>query len=171
MSESQRKEPERRTFVIHVKKESLHFSAGHFTIFSATERENLHGHNFQVQAEFEAEIGDDGLVFDYSIVKDLLQVHCDQLDEKTLLPERSPHLQVGESNGYIKAEFNGELMPFLLRDVLTLPIRNVTVEELSNWFIDQIRANEDFQALPVAKLTIRIASGSGQWGVATLENP
>ena len=35
---------------IELSKEYLKFSAGHFTVFSATERERLHGHNFSVSA-------------------------------------------------------------------------------------------------------------------------
>ena len=41
---------------IELSKEYLNFSAGHFTIFSATERENLHGHNFQVRGAVTAAI-------------------------------------------------------------------------------------------------------------------
>ena len=37
-----------RTTTLELYKEEMKFSAGHFTIFSATERENLHGHNFSV---------------------------------------------------------------------------------------------------------------------------
>ncbi len=42
--------------VIEITKEALHFAAAHFTLFSATERENLHGHNFYVALEIEAEV-------------------------------------------------------------------------------------------------------------------
>jgi hypothetical protein len=47
---------DRRT-VIEIQKEYLHFSAAHFTIFSATVRENLHGHNFHVGAQLSRRSG------------------------------------------------------------------------------------------------------------------
>lgn len=158
-----------REFEIEVTKESLHFSAGHFTIFGAQQRENLHGHNFRVEAVIECEIGEDGLTFDYSIIKAMLQKHCDALDEQVLLPAHSPYLQIGNREGYIQARFGDETLLFLPRDVLVLPIRNVTVEELSNWFIDQLQTEPEFNQLPISKLTIRVASGSGQWGIARVQ--
>ena len=156
-----------RKFEIEITKESLHFSAAHFTIFGPNKRENLHGHNFRVNAVIEGEISDNGLTFDYSIIKDILQKQCDVLDEKTLLPQHSPHLEVVEKEDYVRAKFNKETIPFLSRDVLVLPVRNITVEELSNWFLDQLLSNDEIKELPIQQITVKVASGSGQWGVAT----
>ena len=165
MNESNEKITSRK-FEIEIVKESLHFSAAHFTIFGPGQRENLHGHNFQVQAVIEGEIGEDGLTFDYSIIKDMLQKECDHLDERTLLPILSPYLQVTESTDCVQAKFGDETMPFLPRDVLLLPVRNITVEELSNWFLDRLLSNEVFQGLPIQRVSLKVASGSGQWGIA-----
>src|SRR3954453_2881336 len=57
---------------IEITKDYLHFSAAHFTIFSATERENLHGHNFDVSCSLDTSVGPNGLAFDYNVVKDRL---------------------------------------------------------------------------------------------------
>ena len=62
---------------IRIDKDYLSFSAGHFTIFSATERENLHGHAFGVSAEYECDVDENGLTFDYNIVKYALKKLCD----------------------------------------------------------------------------------------------
>ena len=53
---------------IQIAKQALNFSAAHFTIFSATEREDLHGHNFQVECELASPIDRNGLIFDYKII-------------------------------------------------------------------------------------------------------
>ncbi|MCY3858876.1 MAG: 6-carboxytetrahydropterin synthase [Gammaproteobacteria bacterium] len=151
--------------VIEVVRESLHFSAAHFTIFSATERENLHGHNFQLNGVFEGDVNDDGLCFDYGEVKDLLQVLCDELDERFLVPANSPHLQIETSDGRAHVSFNGETMSLPEHDVLVLPLRNITVEELAGWMADRLIADVTFQNLGVTKMELRVASGSGQWGV------
>ena len=148
---------------IEIQKEYLHFSAAHFTIFSATERENLHGHNFQVEALLEGDIGDDGLCFDYNEIKNRLKTLCDELDEKVLLPEQSPYLTIGKADDYVVATFNDERIPFLPRDVSTLPLRNITVEELAHWFLSGIVQDTSFTELPIDSITIRVASGRGQW--------
>ena len=66
-----------RYATIEVAKEALNFSAAHFTIFNATDREDLHGHNFQVACEMTAELSEAGLMFDYSIVKRAIRALCD----------------------------------------------------------------------------------------------
>ena len=45
---------------IEIAKQALNFSAAHFTIFSATEREDLHGHNWQVECELTSTIDANG---------------------------------------------------------------------------------------------------------------
>lgn len=151
---------------ISISKDYLHFSAAHFTIFSATERENLHGHNFFVEAEAIGEIGDDGLCFDYNALKQLLKELCDQLDETTLLPARSPHLDIEASGSRVTVGFGDERLEFLARDVTLLDVRNVTVEELAHWFLRELRAREEFERLPIDEIRLRASSGPGQWASA-----
>ena len=148
---------------ISISKEALHFAAAHFTIFSATERENLHGHNFQVAADIDAEVGKDGLAFDYNLVKSALQALCDGLDERTLLPGHSPHLAITEEQVYTVAHFNGERIPFLPRDVLTLPVANITVEALADWLGGELLRDPGIAALDIDRLTVKVSSGAGQW--------
>ena len=151
---------------LEIAKDYLHFGAAHFTIFSATEREDLHGHNFFVTADMDCIVGPDGLAFDYNVIKQELKALCDRLDEKTLLPEQSPHLRLEQDGGYLVAVFNGERIPFLPRDVLTLPVSNITVEELAGHFLRALLATPRIAALPLTTLQIRVSSGPGQWAGA-----
>jgi len=148
---------------IQISKENLKFSAAHFTIFSATERENLHGHNFKIALDMHAGVGPGGLTFDYNILKTALKNLCDRFDEKTLMPEHSPHLSVEHTDDYVVFVFNGERIPFLPRDVMLLPVRNITVEELSNYLLGQLEQQLDFVALDISSLTLKCSSGEGQW--------
>ena len=151
---------------IEISKEYLHFAAAHFTIFSKEVRENLHGHNFFVAAQIDAEIGDDGLAFDYNLIKSKLKSLCDTLDEQVLLPTKSPYLELESEDGYIVAAFNGERIPFLERDVLTLPLRNITIEELAHWFIGELKADPEIAALEIRRIKDKVSSGAGQWAGA-----
>ena len=152
---------------IDIAKEYLHFSAAHFTVFSATQRENLHGHNFQVEASLHGRVGDDGLCFDYNIVKTRLKTLCDALDEVVLLPGRCPHLEIRVAEAYTVATFNDERLPFLHRDVKVLPVRNVTVEELAHWLVRELTADHEIATLPVYEIELRVSSGAGQWARAS----
>ncbi|MEM8769384.1 MAG: 6-carboxytetrahydropterin synthase, partial [Pseudomonadota bacterium] len=61
---------------IEISKDYLHFNSAHFTIFSATEREDLHGHTFYVRARVTSPIDENGMAFDYNIVKKRLLALC-----------------------------------------------------------------------------------------------
>ncbi len=153
---------------IDIAKQYLTFSAGHFTIFSATERENLHGHNWRLAAAVTAAVGDDGLCFDYGCLKQLLKRECDALDERMLLPGRSPYLEVTEAHGRVQARFGDEVMSFLARDALVLPVRNITVEELAGWFGERIRDADDLTHVALTRLRVRVSSGTDQWAEAEI---
>ena len=155
---------------IEIQKEYLHFSSAHFTLFSATDRENLHGHNFQVGAEIEAEVDETGLCFDYNLIKTALRDICNELDEQMLLPQHSPWLRLESNNTHIIAHFNGEAIYFLNRDAMTLPVRNITVEELAGWILARVRNAPSVRDLPIRKLLIRVASGADQWARSVWES-
>jgi 6-pyruvoyltetrahydropterin/6-carboxytetrahydropterin synthase len=148
---------------IEISKEYLNFSAGHFTIFSATERESLHGHNFQVRCTVDALVGANGMAFDYVMLKRVLKELCDALDERLLLPERSPHLRVAREGGGVTVWFDDQRLTFLDRDVLLLPIRNVTIEELSTLLLTRLRARPELADPSIQAIALAVSSGSGQW--------
>ncbi|TCT20740.1 6-carboxytetrahydropterin synthase [Thiobaca trueperi] len=155
---------------IDISKEYLNFSAGHFTLFSATERENLHGHNFQVRCAVTAAVGDDGLAFDYALLKRVLKALCDQLDERVLLPQWSPYLRIERQDGLVFACFADERIPFLDRDVLLLPIRNVTIEELAPLLLTRLREQAELTAQTIRTIELGVSSGRGQWAFSQWES-
>ena len=93
--------------------DELSFAAGHFTIFSKTERETLHGHNYSLQARLTAGFNQPGITFDYRIFRKKLINLCKQLQYRTLLPTKSPYLLIESDKTYHYAEFNHEKMIFL----------------------------------------------------------
>lgn len=150
---------------IEISKEDVKFSAAHFTIFSATERERLHGHNFAVRLEVTTPVGEDGICFSYKEIKELIRRLCADLDEYTLIPRDSPHLRIEEEGPYYLVHFNGERIPLLASDTLLLPIRNSTVEEYARYLLEQLLAAPDFVGLrDIRRLAVKVSSGPGQWG-------
>lgn len=154
-----------RSTTIEISKEDLKFSAAHFTVFGAGDRERLHGHNFRVRAELTAAVDDNGLCFDYQQIKSRLRKLCKSLDEYMLLPERSPHLAIETVEQHYLVRFGSETLQFPRADTLLLPIRNTTVEELSHYLLQELLRDEEFlQANRITRLAIGVSSGYGQWG-------
>lgn len=146
-------------------KEAMKFSAGHFTIFSADRRERLHGHNFAVQVQLIGTADDNGLMGDYVRLRTIIADLCESLNEYFLLPGRSPYLTLREEGEHIFARFAAEEIPFLRRDVLVLPIRNVTVEELSRYLCERLVDDGELaRVAPIHEVTVGVSSGPGQRG-------
>jgi len=150
------------TVVIDVDNQYLHFSAAHFTIFSASERERLHGHNFSVRARAKSQVQADGLAFNYQILKQALHKVCDSLDEYTLIAKDSPHLHIGEKGEYFSVEFAGQKMLLLQSDTLLLPIPNITLESLGSYMIECLKQEGLFEKAAIETLELEISSGPGQ---------
>jgi len=157
-----------RISTIELFKEDMKFSAGHFTIFSSTIRENLHGHNYNLYVAVTTEIGDEGLSFDYRFYKDKLMTLCESLDETVLMPGKNKYLEIIEQENHYQITFNAEAMQLLKRDVTILPITNVTLEELSNWFLQQLLSDKaELAKNKVSEINIKVYSAFGQSGSAS----
>lgn len=152
---------------LEIHKDELAFSAGHFTIFSATEREQLHGHNYNVSLKMDLTVGANGLSFDYRYYKHKLEILCKEIDTFFLLPAHSPYLTIEDAGDYWMAEFNQKKIPFLKEDVKILPVTNVTIEELSHWMLSKLTSNlDELKQHGIHSLTLNVFNGPGQSGGA-----
>ena len=150
---------------LDIDKESHKFSAAHYTIFSATERERLHGHNYSVSAKIVAPMGDNGFSADYNVYKNRLAALCDTLDEYMLLAGASPYQEISEEGACYRVSYAEEEMLFLRSDTLVLPIRNATVEEFSCYLLQHLL--EESAADDLREIELCVASGPGQKGCAS----
>lgn len=154
-----------RTTTIELHKEDMKFSAGHFTIFSATHRENLHGHNFTVYVALTGEVVEDGILSDYGPLKAEVIERCRAWNETFLLPGNSRHLRLERNaRGDVLARFHDEELRFLARDVTILPVENVTLEELARVFGEGlVKDGEEMKKANITRMVVKCASGPGQW--------
>ena len=149
---------------LYIDKERHKFSAAHYTIFSATERERLHGHNYSVSTRIVAPMGANGFAADYKVYKQRIGALCDALDEYMLLAGESPYQQIEEDGHFYRVVFAGEQMQFLRSDTQVLPIRNATVEEFSRYLLQALVAVS--AADDLREIELCVSSGPGQKGCA-----
>ena len=124
-----------KTTILHFNEGQFKFSSGHFTVFSKTEREPLHGHNYSLAIQLTAHINEPGITFDYRLFHDIINRLCQQLNWRTLIATQSP---------YTTIIFNEKSMWLLKTDVVLLPLDNITLETLSEWFFMQIALEKTF---------------------------
>ncbi len=159
-----------RRATVELHRDEFGFSAGHFTIFSATQREDLHGHNYSVSAAIDVVINDNGLAFDYRHYKKKLLSLCDKLDRRFMLPQHSKYLKLEDMGDMWFAHYSDEKIPFLKRDVVILPVTNVTIEELSHWFLNELTQDDtDIKSHGIEKIKLSVFNGPGQSGSAIWE--
>ncbi len=128
------------SFVVHLAKENFKFSSTHFTIFSATNAERLHGHNYQMTCEIELEEIDPkiGMAFDFNLIKPEIKALCDEVDEYILIAAKSPFLKFKSIDQSIEMQFANRRYIFPKEDCKELDLVNITSEELARYFCEKL---------------------------------
>lgn len=126
------------SFKVFVTKDYLKFSAAHFIAYPGF-RENLHGHNYRVSVEIEGQLGSDGYVVDFGVVKRIARELCGQLDERVLIPIESDVLEVREDDGQVLLRSESGDFSFPRGDCVLLPIMHSSAEELARFLAGELR--------------------------------
>ncbi|MFP6664933.1 MAG: 6-carboxytetrahydropterin synthase [Deltaproteobacteria bacterium] len=126
------------SFEVFVGKEYLKFNAAHFIAYPGF-RERLHGHNYHVAVRVEGDLGPDGYVIDFGLLKKVTRAICDEIDEHTILPKLSDCLvyETDEVNTVAIYE-DGARFSLPRDDVMFLPIVHSSAEELARFFAGEI---------------------------------
>lgn len=147
----------------------LRFSAGHFTMFSATDREPLHGHNYWLEARLKAGIGSPGITFDYRIFEEKLIALCRRLHLHCLMPTESPFLTIEARDRHYHIQFDQDTMLLPKTDVVLLPLANISVESLSQWFVDELAKDQEFlTTLLIREVVVAVFNGPAHGAEAIL---
>ncbi|MBM4269999.1 MAG: 6-carboxytetrahydropterin synthase [Deltaproteobacteria bacterium] len=154
---------EQGRFEVFVGKEYLKFNAAHFIAYPGF-REHLHGHNYHVSVRVEGDLGPDGYVLDFGLLKGATRRVCDALDERTILPLESDCLEIVEAGESVEVTYeDGSRFVFPRTDVALLPIVHSSAEELARYVARRIR--EELQgsgARPWRRLEVSVAEAPGQ---------
>ena len=143
---------------LHLTRADIGFSAAHFSVIDGV-AERLHGHNYRVSLRARGSVGADGTVVDFHALKDVLRQVCADLDERTLLPARSPTVHVAQEGGSVAVDTAARHYVFPTDDVRLLPLNNTTCECLAAHLLAAVR--ERLGALPV-RLSLGVEELPGQ---------
>ncbi|HEX4756030.1 MAG TPA: 6-carboxytetrahydropterin synthase [Candidatus Dormibacteraeota bacterium] len=114
------------------------FSAAHFSIHQGRS-ERLHGHNYLVRLWVRGEVGEEGTVLDFSVLKAALRELCAGLDEHMLVPTRSPRVRVEETDAEVVLTEGSRRFLIPRDDVVLLPVVNTTCECLAAHLLLAVR--------------------------------
>ena len=121
----------------------IRFSACHF-IPRHEKCSRLHGHSYILRLRLEGDIGEDGMVMDFVVLKKKLKQMIDELDHKTLLPTASQDVRLTVSDASVEAVSCGKRYVFPREDVTLLDVPTTTAEEMSKMMTKRMVAEIDF---------------------------
>lgn len=144
-------------YSIYVKDQRMHFSASHF-LKSEGEIENLHGHNYSLTIKVTGPLNDDGMVYDFRLVKSKALDICKTLDHKVLLPRDSKTINVSKSEGFIEVTVGEKRYVFPDEDCVLIPTKATSAEFLAQYIHEHLDFPEDF------KVKVCVSESEGNTG-------
>jgi 6-pyruvoyltetrahydropterin/6-carboxytetrahydropterin synthase len=142
-------------YSVHVKDQRMHFSASHFLRFCG-DCEKLHGHNYTVEIIITGPLNEDGMVVDFSEVKEMAVKICKTLDHKVMLPVSSNTISVANEEGFIEVSVGEKRYVFPEQDCVVLEIEATTAELLARYIHGHIKSSSDYQV----KVCVSESTGS-----------
>jgi 6-pyruvoyltetrahydropterin/6-carboxytetrahydropterin synthase len=152
-------------YSVHIAKDDLVFSAGHFITFNGNICERLHGHNYRVRAEIHGPLDENHYVIDFIALRDTLKTICDKLDHRVLLPTQHPTIRVVANEQEVTATFEDRRWIFPRGDCILLPVPNTTSELLAGYIGERLLDMlETKTGVRPAVAKIGVDENFGQWG-------
>lgn len=142
-------------YSVHVKDQRMHFSASHFLRFCG-DCEKLHGHNYAVDVIITGPLNQDGMVVDFSEVKEMTVEICKTLDHKVMLPANSKTISVASEEGFVEVKVGEKRYVFPEEDCVVLEIEATTAELLARYVHGHIKFSSDYQV----KVCVSESAGS-----------
>lgn len=121
----------------------IRYSACHF-IPRHEKCSRLHGHSYIVRLRLEGDIGADGMLMDFVVLKKELKAIIEELDHKTLLPTLSEDVKVNADEESVEAVSCGKRYVFPRMDVTLLEIPTTTAEEMAKMMTLRMVSDPDF---------------------------
>ena len=151
---------------LHLEKDTFKFSCAHFTIFNATSKEPLHGHNYRVSLSIG--LRDEAFVdiVNFVDVKAILKRLCDDWDERILIPQASDYVEASERDTSIDVVACGKTYSFPRDETILLDLPNITAEclakELADRLVSAIRRKSVPSFLHIHEVEVRVDETDGQ---------
>ena len=150
------------SFEIRLAKQDFKFSAAHFTLFPDGSAELLHGHDYRVRVALRGGgLDEHGLLTDLAGVKEKIRTICGELDEHTLIPEKSPLLELRASDDQIEIYLGERNYRLPRSDVALLPLSNITIELLARLVWERLAAALDRSAIEWLEVEVEETAGQG----------
>jgi 6-pyruvoyltetrahydropterin/6-carboxytetrahydropterin synthase len=153
---------------IRIARAEYKFSCAHMTVFADGTKERLHGHNYTVAVALDVDRVDLPAMIPFAPLKAALGELCAAWKEHVLLAERNPFFRCVRDDGELEFTLCGERYVLPRRDVLLLPIDNISVEALAAHVAALLRDKLAGLTTHARSLEVTIEESPGQGASCTL---
>ncbi|MFA6709717.1 MAG: 6-pyruvoyl tetrahydropterin synthase family protein [Candidatus Methanomethylophilaceae archaeon] len=145
----------------------IRFSACHF-IPRHEKCSRLHGHSYILRLRLEGDIGKDGMVMDFVVLKKELRTFVAELDHKTILPGKSADTKLTVTETSVEAVSCEKRYVFPREDVVILDIPTTTAEEMAKMMTERLIEDVEFPS-NIRNVSIGLDEERGQTAWYSLE--
>ncbi len=145
----------------------IRFSACHF-IRRHEKCSRLHGHTYILRLRIEGDIGKDGMVMDFVVLKKELRKFVEEVDHKTLLPGKSDEVILTVNEQTVDVVCGSKQYMFPKEDVVILEVPTTTAEEMTKMMVERMISDIEFP-LNVRSVSIGLDEERGQTAWYTKE--
>ena len=118
----------------------------------------LHGHTYAIHARITGELDENGIVIDFSLVKNTLREITNELDHRVLVPGMDRGVKLLDST--VEIESNGKRYIIPREDCVVLPITSTSAENIANYILDKLVEKLDNNGL--YEVEVKVDEGLGQ---------
>ncbi len=141
-------------------KANLRFSSAHI-IPEYEKCGRLHGHTYALHAKIVGTPDENGIIVDFSFLKQCLRDIVHMLDHKVLIPANHPNVNVRKTADTIHLTSLGKTYQFPAIDCLLLPIKSTSAEHLSIYILEELLKN--FRTMKnLTEIEVGVDEGFGQ---------
>ncbi len=151
------------SYDLFLSRDYMIFSSAHFVVGEKF-IESLHGHNYKILINIYGDQDEENMILNFYDIKKVLKPIVDSLDHKILIPEDSNLLEITESGEQIviKIPNYDKEYEFPKSDVMLLPIKNTTVEEISHYLAEKLMWNNEIKKENIDQVTVTVFEYEGQ---------
>lgn len=119
----------------------------------------LHGHTYAVHTRIYGKKSRDGILMDFTDLKNALKNVIEELDHRVLIPKENKHITIDGNK--VKMLSNSKEYVFPLEDCILLPLSSTTAENIAEYILDRVTKQVGFPS-NVEAIEIRVDEGPGQ---------
>jgi len=116
---------------------NIRFSCAHI-IHEYEKCGRLHGHTYAINVKVSGKKNKEGIIIDFSLLKNILRKIANKLDHHVLIPEKSKVAKIKKKNDSVEIKALKKKFILPIEDCIFLPIESTSAENLAEYVLGEM---------------------------------